>query len=412
VPVPIPRRRILGLMGLVAAFSGCDPAAGPRLVIATSWPATDRRRIESEFAGWLVEHPEVSARRPIRLDWLVLSPGDDLERLARRRSPADVLLGGPARAFDRLGRAGRLSPLPIDGSPTWAVAQHGVIRLVSALGEDREAAPSSARPVVAFDDPRKAPISLAWAEAQLASGSFAEGYARLVRTAGHGRRIGRLAGSAFAGVERGNADQTPGVVWGDQDTGGTGAIPWFEGVAILTEGRHQVLARTFLRFLAATGRAGAAPRRSDPEPTDDLDLLVDLLGATLVDAQDELSAAWSALERAGSPPDLLHRMTEPPPWPPASIAKIQRRQGEQAMTMVETLAGQVATDPAVRAWLVRSWLSPPRLIDRRVLAELARAVDGRLICEPRFREWLRAEWTAWARQRYRRVLRAIDSGRW
>ena len=101
-------------------------------------------------------------------------------------------------------------------------------------------------------------------------------------------------------------------------------------------------------------------------------------------------------------------MTEPPPWPPASIAKILDRQGEPAMTMVETLARQLATDASVRAWLVRSWLSPPRPIDQHVLEELTRTADGRLIHEPRFREWLRAEWTAWARQRYRRVLRVVD----
>jgi hypothetical protein len=100
-------------------------------------------------------------------------------------------------------------------------------------------------------------------------------------------------------------------------------------------------------------------------------------------------------------------MNEPPPWPPASIGKILDRHDEQAMAMVETLAGQLATDSTVRSWLIRSWLSPPRLIDRRVLDEVARAADGRLIREPRFREWLRAEWTAWARQRYRRVARSL-----
>jgi hypothetical protein len=194
---------------------------------------------------------------------------------------------------------------------------------------------------------------------------------------------------------------------------GADAISWIDGVAILADGRHQDQATTFLRFLAETGRAGSAPPRRAPNPFDDLDLLADLLGATLVDAQDELRAAWSALARAGSPPTPLLRMTEPPPWPPASIASILSRQGDQAMMMVETLAGQLATDPAVRAWLVRSWLSPPRSIDRELLRDLHRAVDGRLMREPRLREWLRAEWTAWARQRYRRVARsARSSGQW
>src|SRR5262245_43296818 len=181
---------------LVAAFSGCDPPAADRLVIATSWPASDRRRIESEFDGWLKGHPEISTRGTIRLEWLILSPGDDPERLVARRSPPDVLLGGPARAFERLGRAKRLSALPIDGSPTWAVARRGAIRLITARVSGAEEDPVTDAGGVAFDDPRKDPISLTWAAAQLEDRSFPEGYARLVRAAGEGGCLGRLAGSA------------------------------------------------------------------------------------------------------------------------------------------------------------------------------------------------------------------------
>jgi hypothetical protein len=104
-------------------------------------------------------------------------------------------------------------------------------------------------------------------------------------------------------------------------------------------------------------------------------------------------------------------MTEPPPWPPASIARILSRPGEQAMTMVETLAAQLASDRPARAWLISSWLSPTRPIDRQFLDELTHVADGRLFSESTFREWLRAEWTAWARQRYRRVLRSLDETR-
>jgi hypothetical protein len=394
-------------------LSGCDQGADNRLVIATSWPAADRRWIESDFSGWLSQHPEASSLVPIKLDWLILSPGDDLERLAARRRPPDVLLGGPARAFDRLAGAKRLSPLPIDGSPMWAVARRGAIHVVPSSNEDLDPTASPERGGLAFDDPRKAPISLAWSEAQLRSGSFSEGYARLVRTVAHGPRIGRQAGSSSAAVESGAAEWAPEVAWGDQETAGADIIPWIEGVAILSDARHRDHAVTFLEFLARTGHAGWARSHPDPAPSDDHALLADLLGATLVDAQDELWTAWPALEKAGSPPHPLHWMTEPPPWPPASIAKIQSRQGEEAMAMVETLAGQLATDPAVRAWLVRSWLSPSRPIDLRLLEELTRAADGRLIREPRFRELLRAEWTAWARQRYRRVARvARSSGQW
>src|SRR5262249_5371812 len=105
----------------------------------------------------------------------------------------------------------------------------------------------------------------------------------------------------------------------------------------------------------------------------------------------------------------LRWMTEPPPWPPASVSKLLSRPGERAMSMVEDLAGQVATDPAIRAWLVRSWLTPPRVLDLELLDELAGAAGGRLGREPRFRDWLRAEWTAWPRQRFRRVARLVGT---
>jgi hypothetical protein len=97
-------------------------------------------------------------------------------------------------------------------------------------------------------------------------------------------------------------------------------------------------------------------------------------------------------------------MTASPPWPPASVARFLNRESN-AMPLIETLAAQLAPDPDVRAWLLRSWLAPARSVDGSLLDELAGAADGRLAREPRFRAWLRSEWTAWARQRYRRVAR-------
>ena len=79
------------------------------------------------------------------------------------------------------------------------------------------------------------------------------------------------------------------------------------------------------------------------------------------------------------------------------------------MALIETLAAEVAPEPPARAWLIRSWLAPPRVVDETLLAELTQAAEGRLCREPRFRAWLRAEWTAWARQRYRRVARWAKS---
>lgn len=402
------RGGVLGFLCLVVAITGCEPLARNHLIVATAWSRADRGRIDEEFASWQQRHQTSPGEGPIRIDWVVLAPDDDLERLPGGRSSPDVLLGGDARAYRRLARAGRLAPLPIDDSPSWAVAREAMIRLVSSSsGKGRSSSPGAGR-AVAFDDPRNDPISLAWAVSLLAA-DFKEGYSGLVRAAGSRRRIGRRPGSAAAAIERGEADEGIALVDGARDAGGPTGIRWPEGVAILAEGRHRVESARFLRFLAETDRAGRAPVEPDVEKTDVSVLVSELLGATLVDAQDELCAAWAALDRAGSPPGPRRALTEPPPWPPASIAKILERRGDQAMTMIETLAGQLTTDPGARAWLVSSWLSPPRVTDVGVLEELIRAADGRLMREPRFRNWLRAEWTAWARQRYRRVLRVVAS---
>jgi hypothetical protein len=365
-----------GLLAILVVLScaivgsmGSDLWRTDRLVIATSRPLAELRLIESEFAHWGVESPLPGGPAPVRLEWRILSPGDDRARVAGRRNPPDVLFGGAASSFDRLAGMQALSPLPFAGSPAWLIRRHSRVD-GNALRPAR----------VLFNDPRKDPFWLAEAKSLLGDGHFRDGYSRLVREAGHPHRIGRLAGWT----------SPPGV----------------EGVAIPREARHPELSVEFLRFLAATGRAESAAPRPENSPSPEADaLLADLLGATLVDAQDELWEAWSALKRVDYPETGLRLMTEPPPWPPASVTKMLGRQGEHAMSLVETLAGQLATDPTVRSWLVRSWLAKPRLINEALLAEIASAADGRLGRELRFRDWLRAEWTAWARQRYRRVAR-------
>jgi hypothetical protein len=179
-----------------------------------------------------------------------------------------------------------------------------------------------------------------------------------------------------------------------------------EGAAIRRGARSGAAARAFLQFLAARPMIQGGAEKSGLDP-DVSDLLADLLGATLVDSQEELLTAWAALDRggAGKPPQAAAWLTEPPPWPPASVEKLQNRGGDRALAMVHDLAGQIAPDPEIRFWLVQSWLRPHRQIEESVLNELAHSVGGRLVREPRFRAWLREEWTAWARQRYRRVAR-------
>ncbi len=408
---------LVALAGIATVPIGCGPLESERLIVASSWSSADRLRIENEFARWTAGSGE-AGRGTIHLDWLILSPGDDPASVASRRNPPDVLLGGPAASFDRLARMNQLSPLPLEGSPSWGVARRSWIRLAGpSTGSDRSVAirppldPISIRhpgqdAIVAIDDPRDDPISLAWAKGLLARDDFRAGYSLLVRVAGHRRRIGRQAGSARAAAERGEAELAPQVVSEEPSDRTSQETSWIEGVAIVGAARNPEQARRFLQFLAETGAAGLPPRLS--EKSTDVDaLLADLLGATLVDAQDELWTAWSTLEREGFPENALRWMTEPPPWPPASVAKMMDGSGDRGMSMVETLAGQLATDSSLRTWLVRSWLSPQRLIGQVTLEELAQAADGRLCHEPRFRDWLRAEWTAWARQRYRRVARLL-----
>jgi hypothetical protein len=422
-------RRVLAVMvalaGVLSGSAGCEPSGSnsDRLVVATSWPPVDRLRLESEFPIWSGTSRFDRGHGPVRIEWLILDPGEDLVRVVQRRSPPDVLLGGPASSFVRLARRNRLSPLPLKDSPLWSIARQATIGLMDARshsthtdqprGDRTSADPAAATPNhiaardITFDDPRSDPISLAWASSQLEDGPFHHGYSRLVHAAAHPRRIGHNTGAALAAVQRGEAGRAP-IVTPDAPSRPIASAPqssrWIEGVAIPLGARQPELAKSFVQFLTESQGVKSVPGGPEIDPDTDA-LLADLLGATLVDAQDELWAAWAVLDRVGYPEMPLRWMTEPPPWPPASVARILRRGGESGMPLIETLARELSSDPAVRAWLVRSWLSPPRIADKSLLADLVHAVEGRLCSEPRFRAWLRAEWTAWARQRYRRAAR-------
>ena len=336
----------------VLAGAGCQQGE-PALSIATPWTAPERAGLDDAIRR--------TGAGPVR--WVWLAPRDDLAAVARRRDPPDLIVGGAASAYEGMARRGVVATG--GGEPAW----RRVRRSPTGQAADRDGDARS----LTFHAPR----ALARAKAGLPSEAWAEGYARLVGAAGGGT----TAAGPVDGPERA------------------------EGAAVVTGCRHPEAARALLRALAL-------PPETLPEsnPTADA-LLADLLGATLVDARDELLAARRALDAAGRPPKAAAWMAQPPPWPPASVTRILGRDGN-AMPLLETLARQIAPEADVRAWLLRSWLAPGRAVDGRLLAELAAAERGRLAGEPRFRAWLRAEWTAWARQRYRRVARlsASDPG--
>ena len=101
-------------------------------------------------------------------------------------------------------------------------------------------------------------------------------------------------------------------------------------------------------------------RRRVPEADPDADaLLADLLGATLVDAQDELWAAWAPARSAAGHPERAATLDDAAarPGPPRRSSEILRARPGR-WPLLETLAGEVAPDADVRAWLVRSWLAP------------------------------------------------------
>jgi hypothetical protein len=379
--VPVPWAGMFALGIAMAVATGCGGPAQSGLLIATSWPLAARVRLQSDFQKWVVSSRPDPGDEPVRLEWLSLAPGEDMALLPRRRTPPDVLLGAGANLLEQLARQDGLLPVKPPGSARWCVTR----RAGSRSGE--------------LGDPRRDTLSLAWALRELVPGRWPEGYARLVDAAGHEPRIGW-----HAGMEPGNRREPNSPTSVDS--------PWPEGAAILGSARDPVMAAEFLRFLIETRQAELAPNVAvtDHAVAPELEPLVaDLLGATLVDAQDELWAAWDALERAGSPGTARKRLNEPPAWPPASVEKYLKREGESAMSLIETLAGELSPRPAVRGWLIRSWLSPPRLVDETLLADMAHAAEGQLIHEPRFRSWLRAEWTASARQRYRRVAKLAST---
>ena len=376
---------------MLVGLAGCGFGRSETVILATTWTRAECLEIDGAFQKW-------SFGKPLRLRWIALAPGDDVATLADRADPPDLILGASGKTLRRLKASNRLEAV----GPPWWVARRSMIEVVSK-GQGDE--------TPAFDDFRDDPVSLAWAESILDSDDWAVGYGVLVRKAGARRSPRPRSFSAFGAFERGEVDSALMVVSHHDGSGPkrqADAVPWDEGLAILAGGRSKTLASEFVRHLAESGKIGPPPDSEIERPSGGETLLADLLGATLVDAQEDLQMASAALKKSTHSERAAHWIEEPPPWPPASVAKLLK--SDNGMALAETLAAQIAPEPATRAWLLRSWLSPARMIDGAFLDELAEAERGSLLREPRFRNWLRSEWTAWARQRYRRVARLASAG--
>jgi hypothetical protein len=393
---------------------GCVRRDGEVLVVATTLPAAERRALEAEFA-------QRASPGGIPIAWVHVVRDDDLAEALQRDLRIDLVLGGGAAVFERLATEGLLGPAPLRGETLWAIVRRAPIGLEakrSALAEKR-LAPMGGEPAtlgrlaqrapLALDDPRVDPLTLAAAQAALRVGSWASGYADLVRAAGHARPIGRVPGAARASLQRGEAALALAVFPARPSSESAPILPLagapeeITGIAIAARAPHRDQARLFLQMLLERGQLNAPPR-PDPVALAADTLLADLMGATLVDAQDELRAAWAALGRLQDSELRRQRaawMATPPPWPPASVSAIRQQPIDEAGAWLETLAEQLAPGAETRQWLLASWRNSPAPVDAATLHELAAAADGQLAADPRFRAWIRAEWSAWARQRYR-----------
>ena len=222
---------------------------------------------------------------------------------------------------------------------------------------------------VALDDPRIDRLTLAWAKARLASAGWP---ARVCRAGPHGgqrpadrpRRVGPRSGPARcvaavapdAGVV-GPLDERTALVRLD------GAPPWLEGVAISSEAHGGSTRR------GPSSNSSPAAARPSPfpkmipaaEPVAD-GLLADLLGATLVDAQDELWAAADALDRAGHP-RRLSRASWTSPRPGRRLRVRSSASHAESDELLEALSREITPDHDARAWLLRSWDGPEGPID-------------------------------------------------
>jgi hypothetical protein len=381
-----------------ATCFGCDArwafeasnGEGRPLRVATDWSESERTRLASDFANWLRKRSKDAASPSPEIAWTSRSDRAELP---------DVFLGGSIAWFADLATKDQLERRGVDpDQPAWVTARRSFVGLHGGTkdGDHR----------TALADPRVDPMTLAWTLGRLRRDGWLSAYPRLMILYGLAETVGWRAGSPSAAVRRGEANAML-VRLPEGSESESDVVVVEEGAAIRRGTRRASAARVFLEFLeehadeehgSGGGEAGFRSLAAES-------LAADLMGATLVDAQDELRTAVESLREAGLSPESVSLLAQPPPWPPASVEKLLKRGGEGAAALVETLTNQLAPEAGPRVWLSQSWLRPRKPIDGALLAEIAGVEQGRLAREPRFRAWLRAEWTQWARQRYRWVAR-------
>lgn len=420
---------VLGAATATAAV-GCtrltpEPSS---LAIATSWTPEEIAVLPAQLSA-----PE----SPIR--WVRSDTGDRfLQQLVERRADSlDMVLGGSEQLHEALARRGLVERIPPStaSDQDWSIARRtplGFLARLAALKqlgvEEADVAKVWASPegwnLTIGLDPRADGPTYAHALAVLQRGEWLAGYAELVRAAGNSRRIASTRQQSESELTRGVA--TIGITTQSRASGLSEISPaltfipfptseivnWIEGISVVLGTPRRVNAEQWARTLMGLTPASATDSSlKDPPPApmsgSAHELLRDLLGAVLVESHEELRRGWESVIRAGRPRQPEAWLTEPPPWPPASVRRLIDDPQREAWVL--TLAEQIVPDDRAQVWLLSNWERSNRVVDGSLLNELSEAVDGRLVREPRFRSWLRGEWTAWARQRYRRVARLLES---
>jgi hypothetical protein len=348
------RRSILRLASffpgmLLILLVGCNPAENAPLVIATTWPASERSSIESLLHS--------NSDQSLAIQWVSLEDWESLGKAIDRRNGVDLILGAPSWEFGRLAGFARLVPLDKAGLVPWLSVHR------SDSGTIKPTRPND-------------PGFFRLARATLQAEGWPKGYETLVRSV------------ASFSPERGSPISY--------------SADSVEGLALIQGGRNLERARRLVLILEERGMAARPSENARTQAMADA-ILADLLASSLVDASHELREAGRALVRFNHPAKAEESIGERPPWPPASVTKL--RESPNGEILFETLLEQIAPAPSAREWLKTSWSNPRRPIDGSLLLEIAGAADGQLANEPRFRAWLKGEWTAWSRQLYRRVAR-------